>query len=61
MLGNAQFTSDSSSSKGLLSNQMLSGTCSDDTHGGAVFTVFRRLDCMNLLCRFTHQNGISLR
>jgi hypothetical protein len=37
--GNAQFTSDSSSSKGLLSNQVLSGTYSVDTHGRAVFTV----------------------
>ncbi|HXP07605.1 MAG TPA: hypothetical protein VN828_03875, partial [Acidobacteriaceae bacterium] len=37
--GNAQFTSDSSSSKGLQSNQVLSGTYSVDTHGRAVFTV----------------------
>ena len=37
--GNAQFTSDSSSSKGLQSNQMLSGTYSVDAHGRAVFTV----------------------
>ena len=37
--GNVQFTSDSSSSKGLQSNQVLSGTYSVDTHGRAVFTV----------------------
>jgi hypothetical protein len=37
--GTAQFTSDSSSSKGPQSNQMLFGTYSVDTHGRAVFTV----------------------
>jgi hypothetical protein len=37
--GKAQFTSNSSGSKGLESNQMLSGTCSVDTKGRAVFTV----------------------
>ncbi len=37
--GNAQFTSDSSGSKGLQSDQKVSGTYSVDTHGRAVFTV----------------------
>jgi putative Ig domain-containing protein len=37
--GNAQITSDSSGSKGLLSNQKLSGTYSVDAHGRALFTV----------------------
>jgi hypothetical protein len=37
--GNAQFTSDSSDSTGLQSNQTLSGTYSVDTQGRAVFTV----------------------
>jgi hypothetical protein len=36
--GKTQFTSDSSGPKGLLSNQMLSGTYSMDTHGRAVCT-----------------------
>jgi hypothetical protein len=37
--GKVQFTSNSSGSKGLLSNQILAGTYSVDTHGRAVFTV----------------------
>jgi hypothetical protein len=37
--GNVQFTSDTSGSSGLVSNQTVSGTYSVDTHGRAILTV----------------------
>ena len=37
--GNAQFTSDSSSSSGLVSDQKVSGTYSVDAHGRAIVTI----------------------